>query len=112
MDYEKHATKTFWLSYSGETKNLGCCIVDADDHEGAIQRAKDLGLDPGGMVGIVELDAEMIDVILDLGKNRLIYEDELIKKPYVRRSQELSDDDLEDLVERGATTHRSFDHAE
>jgi hypothetical protein len=105
MDYENLPTKTYWLSYSGPVSNLGCCIIDADNHAEAIQKAKDLGLDPGGDVGIVELGPEAIECILDLGKNRLFYEEELIGKPYIRRARDLQDDDVDELMDRGATVY-------
>lgn len=44
---------TYWISFvenshSPRAKSLGCCIVDGDDPELALQRASNLGINPGG----------------------------------------------------------------
>jgi hypothetical protein len=40
----------WWLSFSDEHRNLGVCLVHADDFEDALHMAWELGINPGGGV--------------------------------------------------------------
>ncbi len=48
----------FWLSFVGEDGPLGVTVVHADSSVDAVERAHQLGLNPGGEVLSVEIPAE------------------------------------------------------
>lgn len=52
--------KYFFMSFRDvdENKNLGVCIVQEEDSEKAVQKATELGINPGGEVLLFELDDE------------------------------------------------------
>lgn len=70
----------WWLSFADPSRPegsqlLGCAIVDAMDGPEAIRAAWVLGINPGGEVDFMELEAEKISMLsFDLGafKNRLL----------------------------------------
>lgn len=71
--------KTFWLSFVGDAGFLGVCIVDAETSQAAVDRAKDLGIHPGGdthSYAVAKSDP-LRAACEKLGRDRLISQDEL-----------------------------------
>lgn len=79
MNVVSDEEKTFWLSFSGDGINLGCCIVDASDKTLAVIKAHNLGINPGGEVMIIEMpDTDKArEEVRFFGKDRLISREEL-----------------------------------
>lgn len=67
--------KTFFISFCGDSGNLGVCIVDAMTEEDAITKTHYLGINPGGeaMIFPIDKDDKMAQIELAvLAKNTLI----------------------------------------
>jgi hypothetical protein len=47
------ARNTYWLSFADESGNLGGCFVRANSPLEAVERAHELGINPGGEVMIL-----------------------------------------------------------
>ncbi len=73
---------TYWISFVGDEGQRGVCIVDASDQEHALDRAKQLGIHPGGEAMLYEMPEEAADEIRTWGKDRLIRPDELKEAGY------------------------------
>ena len=79
---------TFWISFAGDTGNLGCCIVDADDQAGAIAEAIRLKIHPGGEAMLFALPDHAARAEVRLwGRDRLISPTELLSGGYRKLDQ-------------------------
>ncbi len=81
--------KWFWLSFATDTEALGVAIVQGMDLEDATLRARALGINPGGEVMGYPIDENNPDTKADfeMGVNRLISPEELIRHGYMRRGE-------------------------
>ncbi len=90
--------KTYWLSFAnpGVDGNLGCCIIDAEDEEGALNKVDLLGINPGGEILFILMPdvPEAQEEVEKWGKNRLISVVELEVDGYDSLS-DLTDDQKE-----------------
>jgi hypothetical protein len=69
---------TWWLSFSGDGRNLGICIVDAHSFPEAVMVAHILGINPGGEVRGWPMHGDVRDrEVARWGKERLIPREEL-----------------------------------
>ena len=74
----------WWLSFS-DGKSLGIAIIKDKDAISAIKKAHELGINPGGEVKVIKMDAddkesrEEIDL---WGVNRLVSRAELVGEDY------------------------------
>jgi hypothetical protein len=74
---------SWWLSFVANHANIGVCIVDAEDIGGAVRRAAELGINPGGQV----MGWPMPDDAEDLQrfpKNVLLTQERLKEAGYLR----------------------------
>lgn len=87
---------TYWVSFT-EGKNLGCCIIDAEDEEKALTKINDLKINPGGevMLFIMSNDEVALKEIDKWGKNKLISPEDLLNDGY-RKLGELNEEELND----------------
>lgn len=78
--------KTFWISFALNGKNLGVCLVDANNSTQAVSVARELKINPGGEALIFEMETtgDAINEIATLGKNRLITPKELKEREYIK----------------------------
>ena len=68
----------WWLSFRDPDKNLhlGCCNVEAEDQISAARKAYELGINPGGEVLIIPLEAPELEL------DRLYSRQELLDLQY------------------------------
>lgn len=53
----------WWLSFAGEDRHLGACIVEAEALDGAISEAWRLQINPGGNVSGMMVDETMAELL-------------------------------------------------
>lgn len=71
----------FYLSFATDEAFLGATVVVSDTPVGAVKRTHELGLNPGGEVMILELDAALeTNPAVSQLLNRLVGETEIVEQ--------------------------------
>ena len=75
--------KYMWLSFRDPENNvnLGVCIVEATDFTKAVDKAWELGINPGGEIGGYSLNQEQFEAE-ELGLNKLYSRQDMIDLGY------------------------------